>query len=708
MSKSNVSEITSPVTIDIQDNIAIIRINNPPVNAISQVVRLGLVDAINTLNATSGLAAGVIWCEGKTFIAGADIREFGKGPLEPLLPDVVLALEGCSKPLIAALHGTALGGGLEIALGCHYRVATSSAQFGLPEVNLGLIPGAGGTQRLPRLVGIELAVDMITSCRRVMTSEALETGLIDAVISTDLVSGAIDFVKQNALGKPVPTVLSACKVAMDAVDLDKLEAAVIRRAKGQLSPLKAYESVLNSGSLSFEQGMKRERELFAECLSSTQSAALRHAFFGQRVISKIPGLEKVQARSVDNIGIIGSGTMGSGIAVAFVNAGFNVTVLEMTKDALERGKQKVSGIYEASVKRGKLGQDESHRLLRGITWSTSLDELSTMDCVIEAVFEDMDVKKQLFSSLDKILKKGAIFATNTSYLDIDEIAQSTTRPQDVIGLHFFSPANIMKLLEIVQAEKTTPEVVASAFAIGKRLKKTAVLARVCDGFIGNRIWSRLRQQYEYMIEDAVYPQDIDRAMKSYGFPMGPFAVYDLSGLDISKAWRDARKESYLSGMRYVGLPDMLCEMGRLGQKTGKGFYDYSSGNRKGDIDPQITALVDEQRSALGITPVSIDDTDIQLRALAVMANEGARILEEEIAIRSVDIDMVMINGYGYPAWRGGPMFEADQFGLETILKEVNKMYNICGKGWEPSSLLVKLVDTGGKFSDFSNSRINKN
>jgi len=691
-----------PVTLQKRGNLALIVIDNPPVNALSQAVRQGLKDAVAELAGDTELAGAVLVCKGRTFIAGADIKEFGKGPLEPPLPDAINTMEGLAKPVVAAIHGTALGGGLEVALGCHYRVMAPGAQVGLPEVTLGIIPGAGGTQRLPRLAGLEAAIDIITSGRRVSADEAVALGIADAIVDGDLTEGAVAFLEAKlAAGEPVVAVSARPVAPFDGDKVAALVDKVTKRARGQMSPVKAAESVRNAAEMDFAEGSARERDIFLNLVASDQSKALRYAFFGERAVSKVPGLGDVAPLDVATIGIVGAGTMGSGIAVACADAGYKVVMSEMTEEAAEAGRGRVAGIYDGLMKRGRIDEATREQRLSNITVAAGLDALASVDLIVEAVFEDMAVKIDLFKRLDGIAKPGAILSTNTSYLDINEIAAVTNRPEAVCGMHFFSPANVMKLLEVVRADKTGDATLQTALAVGRRIGKVAVVSGVCDGFIGNRIWSTWRKQAEFLIEDGAYPEDVDAAVTGYGFPMGPFAVYDLSGLDIAWAQRKRLAATRDPRARYVAIPDQICELGRFGRKTGAGWYDYASG--KAAPDPAIRDMIDAHRAAQGITARTFARDDITARMRATMVNEGARILEEGIAFRPVDVDMVMIFGYGYPSWRGGPMFEADLIGLPQVLSEVREMCAAGGHGWEPSPLLVRLAEEGRTFAEWAES-----
>ncbi|MEZ5839394.1 MAG: 3-hydroxyacyl-CoA dehydrogenase NAD-binding domain-containing protein [Hyphomicrobiales bacterium] len=689
------------VHIEREAGIAVILVDNPPVNALGAAVRAGLVAAIAEIAADETIVAAVLACAGRTFIAGADIREFGKPPVEPLLPDVVAAIETSPKPVAAAIHGTALGGGLEIALGCHYRVMSADAKVGLPEVTLGIIPGAGGTQRLPRLVGFAAALDVVTSGRKLGSSEAVELGLADLVVADDVVGAAVSFMRERAEeGGPHPRTAELPVPEFDAAAYDKAATAVARKARGQLSPLRAAEAIRNVATMDFADGMRREREIFRELVASDQAAALRYAFFAEREVGKVPGLEGVEPRPVDRIAIVGAGTMGSGIAIACLDAGFEVTIIETGAEALEKGRGRVTGTYDGMVSRGRIDAATRDARLGRATFAVGLEAASGASLVIEAVFEDMALKRDVFARLDEIMPAGAVLATNTSYLDVDEIARATSRPEAVVGLHFFSPANIMKLLEVVRGAATAPDVLATAMAVARRLGKVAVVSGVCDGFIGNRILATYRKQADFLIEEGALPEEIDAAMLEYGYPMGPYAVADLAGLDISWANRKRLAATRDPRERYVKVADRLCEMGRFGRKTGSGWYDYA-GDSRGRPDPVVREVIETASAEAGVTRRAIGADEIRARILAAVVNEAAKVLAEGIAARALDIDMVMVNGYGYPRWRGGPLFEADRRGLKVVLEEVRAACAAGGYGWEPAPLLVDLAEKGGTFADYS-------
>lgn len=686
------------VSVRIEDGIAVVTINNPPVNAISQAVRQGLMHAISDIAGDGKAKAAVVIGGGSVFIAGADVREFGKPPLEPFLPDVIAALEGSNKPVIAAIHGVALGGGLEVALGCHFRIADAKAKMGFPEVNLGLIPGAGGTQRLPRVAGVEASVDVITSGRQLDAKEAEKLGLIDAIADGDLLTAAKKFARAK-VGAALPR-LSDKSVTPPAADFfETQKAKIARAARGQISPLKALEAVKASVDYGYAEGLKRERAIFVELRESDQAKALRHVFFAERAVSKVPGLESAKPRKVETIAVIGGGTMGAGITTAALRSGLKVKMIEADDAAVARGLANVEKNLDGFVQRGRLTADAKLEHMARFSASSDYGAAADVDLTIEAVFEDMAVKKAVFEKLDAVMKPGAVLATNTSYLDIDEIAAATKRPADVIGLHFFSPAHIMRLLEIVKPAKTGGDVIATGFELAKKLGKVGVLSGVCDGFIGNRILAKTRKQADYMIEDGALPWDVDKAIESWGMAMGPFRVMDLAGLDISWAQRKRLAATRNPKERYVAVADRLCEQGWFGQKTGRGWYVYDNG--KASPNPDMEKIVAEESAKKNIDRRLLSATEIQNRILYAMINEGARILDEGIARRPLDIDMVEIHGYGFPRWRGGPMCQADIIGLPKVLAAIRDYAKADPLFWKPSPLLEKLVAEGKTFGSLN-------
>ncbi|SFR80292.1 3-hydroxyacyl-CoA dehydrogenase [Marinobacter daqiaonensis] len=693
------------VTYNREGAIGVITVNYPPVNALSHAVRSGLQDAIQQGRDDADAKALLIVCEGRTFIAGADIREFGKPMQEPGLPDVVNFIEATDKPVVAAIHGTALGGGLEVALGCHYRVAVASAKVGLPEVKLGLLPGAGGTQRLPRLTGAQTALEMITTGDFVGAQKAADLGIVDEVAEGGDVKAAGLAFAQKVVdeGKPVRRV-SEMNEKLEAEKgsdvFDKFREGLKKKARGMIAPFKCTDAVEAAfTSSSFEEGMKRERELFGELMQSDQRAGLIHAFFAEREVSKVPGLPKdTPTRDIKTVGVIGAGTMGGGIAMNFANVGIPVTIAEVKQEALDKGLAVIRKNYENTAKKGRITQEQVEERMGLISGTLTYDDFKDVDLVIEAVFESMDLKKKIFSELDQKCKPGAILASNTSTLDIDEIASSTKRPDDVIGLHFFSPANVMRLLEIVRGEKTSDEVKATGMELAKRIKKVGVLVGNCHGFVGNRMLHKRGAEAMALVNEGASPQQVDKVLTDFGFPMGQFAMGDLAGIDIGYSIREERRKAG------EDVPpswmDKLVEKGRLGQKTMAGTYRYEEGNRKPIPDPEVDQLIAEFRKEQGIEPREISDQEILERCLYVMINEGSKILEEGIADRSLDIDVVWIYGYGFPSYRGGPMFWADQVGLSKILDAVKKYsQEVGGEQWKPSSLLEKLVAENKKFGD---------
>jgi len=688
-----------------EGSVGLIAVDHPPVNALSQAVRASLLSALEAGLADPEAKVLALYGVGRTFIAGADIKEFGKPPAEPTLRQVIERFENAAKPIVAVLHGTALGGGLELALGCHYRVALPGAKVGLPEVKLGLLPGAGGTQRLPRLTGVEAAIEMITSGRHVGAEEAAQLGIVDGLVQeNDPRAAAVAYGEtiaiDNASVRRVRDLDQKLKVAPGTIEAEKMKVA--QRYRGRLSPLKCVEAVEAAIALPFDEGLRRERALFDECMASPQRKALIHVFFGERAVAKVPGIDEgVPARPVKEAAVIGAGTMGGGIAMCFANAGIPVTLVETTREALERGLERIRGNYEGSVKRGSLSMKEMEHRMTLIRPSLDLATIATADLVIEAVFEKMEVKQEVFAKLDRLAKPGAILATNTSYLNVDEIAAATDRPADVLGLHFFSPANVMRLLEVVRARKTADDALKTALAVGRQLGKVAVVAGVCDGFIGNRMLRQYQRQAFYMVEDGALPQEVDAAITGFGFAMGPFAVGDLAGLDISYANRRREDATRDPAERYVHIPDRLVEMGRLGQKSGAGWYRYEKGERTPKPDPAVEALILAQSAEKGIQRRPFAREEIVIRMLSALANEGAKILEEGIALRSVDIDMVWINGYGFPQHEGGPMFWADQRGLAQVLADVERFATEDAWAWKPAPLLVRLAREGKGFGDFA-------
>ncbi|MBN7763240.1 enoyl-CoA hydratase/isomerase family protein [Nitratireductor aquibiodomus] len=690
--------MSDTVKITRDNGIAVLTLDNPPVNALGHALRAPLFEALQQAKADDAVQAIVITCAGRTFIAGADISEFGKPPKEPSLPDLIAMLESIDKPTVAAIHGTALGGGLELALGCHYRVAEKSAMIGLPEVNLGLIPGAGGTVRLPRLVGPEAALKMIVSGKPIGMDEAVRLGAVDRLAETDLLAEAIAFAREKAAsGNAHPHIRArAEKLAVDLAAFDEAVKAVTKKARGLTAPHTAAEAVRNAITMEFDAALDRERELFLERRDSAESAAQRHLFFATREATKVPGVgRETEARKIARAGVIGAGTMGAGIAMALANGGIPVTILEMNEDAIARGLAHVEKTYAGSVKRGSIAPEEKEARIARISGTTDYADLSDCDIVIEAVFEDMGVKRQVFTALDSVLKPGAILASNTSYLDVNEIAATTKRPQDVVGLHFFSPAHVMKLLEIVRGDETALEVIKTALTLARKIGKVPVVVGVCNGFVGNRMLAARREQNEDLLLSGATPEQVDRVFTDFGWPMGPFQMVDLAGLDIS--WKHRQSLGLTAP-----IADTLCEAGHFGQKAGRGFYLYEEGSRTPKPDPFVQELIGKKAVELGVERREISADEITERTLYPMINEGAKILEERIAARASDIDVVWVNGYGFPVAKGGPMFWAERFGIRTIVERLEHWHQKTGNPlFEPAPLLRQLALTGGGFADLA-------
>lgn len=695
----------SVVTYTLENEIGVIRLNNPPVNALSLALRSGIQDAIQNAQNDASKAL-VIICEGRTFIAGADITEFGKPPMEPSLPAVIETIEQSGKPVVAAIHGTALGGGFEVALGCHYRVALGSAKVGLPEVKLGLLPGAGGTQRTPRLAGVKAALDLMTSGNPISVKKAQAINLVDEIVDDNLESEAIAFaqklVAENAPLKRIRDITIDPATAPKEL-FDGYRKTLARRARGQIAPQNIIACVEAAVNLPMDEGLATERKLFAECLTSPQSAAMRHMFFAEREAAKVKGLPKdTPLRPVKSVGIIGGGTMGGGIAMNFANVGIPVTLLEINDEALQRGLGIIEKNYAISAKKGKLSEDQMKQCLSLVKGTTDYQDLAEVDLVIEAVFENLDIKKEVFTKLDSVCKQGAILATNTSYQDVDQIAAATKRPEDVIGLHFFSPANVMKLLEIVRGEKTADDVIATSMQMAKTIKKVPVLARVCYGFIGNRMLQPYFRESQLCLIEGSTPEKVDSVMENFGMAMGPIAVSDLAGIDIGYKARQALTEEQKGPAKTHCVSDALVEMGRLGQKSGAGFYTYDPETRARQNDPLVMKIVEEQAKAQGIERRELSDEEQLNRMTFGLINEGAKILEEGIAQRPGDIDVVYIYGYGYPVSRGGPMHYADSVGLKKIYDTICEYREQYGEVfWQPSALLKQLAEEGKTFAQWA-------
>ena len=680
-----INEVTS---LEIKDSVAVLTLNSPPVNALSANVREGLNNGVSAAIEDESVKSIVIICEGRTFIAGADITEFGQAPKGPSLYDVQDMIENSPKPVIAAIHGTALGGGLEVALTCHYRIAVPSAKCGLPEVNLGLLPGAGGTQRLPRIVGAQKALVMMTSGEHVPASQCHDMGLVDEMAEEGaLESDAIKFANQIVSeGKPLVKVRDADEKIKSDRGNDALFAdfrkSILRKTRGFLAPEYNIQCIEAAVNLPFEEGMKVEQELFVKLMSGSQSAAQRYMFFAQRQVTKIPDIEKeTPLKEINSVGVIGAGTMGGGISMNFANAGIPVTIIEQSQERLDKGIGIIRKNYENTAAKGRISSEQVEERMALIDGQTSIDSLNSQDLIIEAVFENMDLKKDIFKQLDTICKEGAILASNTSALDVNEIADVTNRPEDVIGLHFFSPANVMKLLEIVRGDKTSKSVVASSLAVAKRIQKIAAVVGVCPGFVGNRILAQRQREANKLILEGALPWDIDDALFDFGFPMGPFAMSDLAGLDIGWNKETSNGET---------LRNVLCEAGRLGQKSGKGFYVYDE-NRNKSPDPEVEALIRKFGEERQIQMRDISKEEILERCLYPMINEGFKILEEGMAIRASDIDIVWTNGYGWPVYEGGPMFYGNLVGYDKVLSWLQNAEKELGPEFKPSAYLEKVV-----------------
>ena len=696
--------MSDATSYSVRDGIAVITLNNPPVNGLGSVLRPGIMDGIKQAGADPAVKALVIIGSAKAFSGGADIREFNtpKMTMPPSLQEINEAQDAFPKPMVAAIGGFALGGGCELALACHYRVALPKAQIGLPEVKLGLLPGSGGTQRLPRVVGAAQAVAMMTSGNSVPAEKALGLGLVDEVVQGDLLEGAVAFAKKLVAGGKGPRRIRDMSVKVDGDPksfFEQARAEAQKASRGVPAPLEIVACVEAAATLPFDEGRKEERKRFAFLVEGNESKALRHMFFAERQTSKIPDVpEDTPVREIRKAAVIGAGTMGGGITMSLVNAGIPVTIIEMKQDALDRGVATMKKNYAATVAKGRLKQEEMDKRMGLVTPALDLAAARDADIVIEAVFERMDVKQDMFRKLDAVMKPGAILATNTSTLDVNAIADVTKRPQDVIGTHFFSPANVMRLLEVVRGAKTAKDVLATTMKLGKTIKKVPVVSGVCDGFIGNRMVEKYGQQSLFLIDEGCTPQQVDAAAQKWGMAMGPLAMGDMAGLDIG--W-EIRKRRYIERPNFVysKVGDRVCELGRYGQKTGKGWYLYEAGSRKPVPDPVVDKVIEDYRKEIGIQPRQISDDEIVERLIYALVNEAATILEEGIALRASDIDMVYLTGYGFPAYRGGPMFYADTVGLDKVLASIEKFSRgYMGAVWKPAPLLVKLAKEGKKFN----------
>ncbi|MFZ2388844.1 MAG: 3-hydroxyacyl-CoA dehydrogenase NAD-binding domain-containing protein [Polaromonas sp.] len=694
---------------EVHGSVALITLSNPPVNGLGYATRLSITDNLQKANADSAVKSIVITGAAKVFSGGADIKEFGtpKAVQEPNLLSVILAIENSSKPVVAAIHSVCMGGGLELALGCHYRIAAPGCNVALPEVKLGLIPGAGGTQRLPRALGVEVALNMIVSGEPVkseMLAQVPGQKLFDKMVSSpeSLAEEAIAFAQSIADIRPLPLVRNLpCKHPNGDAYFQFARNMVKGMSKNFPAPLKCVDAVELATKQKFDEGMRSEREIFINLMLTPESRALRHIFAAERAASKIPDVPQDTPKcDIKSIAVIGAGTMGGGIAMNFLNAGIPVKMLEMKQEALDRGIATIRKNYESQVKKGKLKQDKYEQRMSLLSSTLSYDELKDADMVIEAVFEEMGVKEKVFRELDRVMKPGAILASNTSTLDLNKIASFTKRPEDVVGLHFFSPANIMKLLEVVRGEKTAKEVMATVMAVAKQIRKTAVVSGVCDGFIGNRMIEQYGRQGGFLLDEGCTPAQVDKAIEKFGFAMGPFRMGDLAGNDIGWAIRKRRYQEK-PDMKYSKTADLLCEKGRYGQKTGAGWYDYVAGKRDAIPNEDVVKMIEEYRKSLGITPRKISDEEIVQRLVYSLVNEAAHILEEGIASKASDIDMVYIMGYGFPVYRGGPMLYADEVGLFNVVQAMNRFAKNPlddANFWKPAPLLAKLAAEGKTFN----------
>ncbi len=686
----------------VRDGIAVITLNNPPVNGLGNALRAGIAEGLEKADSDPDIKAVVLIGSAKAFSGGADIREFNKPMTKPNLPEVNDIQDSMQKPLVAAIGGFALGGGLELALACHYRIALEKSLLGLPEVKLGILPGSGGTQRLPRVIPVHEAARMMILGDPIPAPKAKELGLVDEIVSGDLLEAGIAYAQKLVAEGKGPRRIRDMPPKVEGDQKALLEAVPAQAAKsagGNPAPAEIAKCIHAAVTLPFDEGRKVERERFEHLVNTVESKALRHMFFAERQTSKIPDVpDATPTREIKKAAVVGAGTMGGGIAMCFANAGIPVVIADVSQEALDKGMQKIRDNYEATVKRGRLKAEDMEKRYALIQPSVDLNALKPADIVVEAVFERMEVKQDMFKKLDAVMKPGAILATNTSTLDVNKIADVTKRPQDVIGTHFFSPAHVMRLLEVVRAEKTAKDVLATTMKLGKKLKKVPIVSGVCDGFIGNRMIERYSQQAGLLLDEGASPQQVDAALQKWGMAMGPFTMSDLAGNDIG--W-DIRKRRYYERpeMAYSKFADKVCELGRFGQKTGKGFYRYEPGNRKALPDPEIDALLDKYRKEHGLQTREISDQEIVERCIYALVNTGARILEEGIALRASDIDMVYLAGYGFPPHRGGPMFYADSVGLDKVVAAIEKFQKgYHGEQWQPAPLLVKLAKEGKTFN----------
>jgi len=686
------------------DGVAVLTMNNPPVNGLGANLRSGLADALDRALSDPAVVALVLIGAGRMFSAGADIREFGQPPAEgvAILPDLIDRIEACDKPVVAAIHGVAAGGGLELALGCHIRVADSKARVGLPEVTLGIIPGAGGTQRLPRLTGVAQALDLIVSATLVPASKGRALGILDEIAEGDLETAAVAAARTAAQSGAIRRTCDQEDALADARDnpglYDDFRTKIARRARGMRAPYAAIQCVQAAVDLPFAEGQERERATFRDLVDGDEARAMRHAFFAEREVRKIPDVPADTAiKPIERAAVIGCGTMGGGIAMNFANAGTPVTVVETGDEALGKGLETVRRNYAATVAKGRLSQDQMDRRMAAITGTTDFEAIADADIVIEAVFEEMDLKQEVFRTLDRVCKPGAVMASNTSMLDIDKIAAVTARPEAVIGTHFFSPANVMKLMENVRGKASSHETIATVMDLSAKLGKVGVLVGVCDGFVGNRMLGPYTREAKFLLEEGAWPQDVDKALYDFGFPMGPFAMLDLAGNDVGWRIRKRQRAEKPSNLRYSHIADRICERGRFGQKTGAGWYRYEPGSRTPIPDPEVEEIIVQASKEQGIARRTFTAEEIVERCLYPLINEGARILEEGIAIRASDVDVVWMNGYGFPRYRGGPMFYADTVGVGRVYERMAAFHAEHGELMKPAPLLERLAKEGGRF-----------
>jgi 3-hydroxyacyl-CoA dehydrogenase len=686
-----------------RDTIAVLTLDNPPVNALSVAVRQGLIEGIERAIGDPAIVGVVVIGKGKTFIAGADIREFGKPAQPPRLSAAIAALEASLKPVVAAIDGVALGGGLEVALGCHFRIATPRAQVGLPEVKIGIVPGAGGVERLPRVAGLEPALKMIVSGDPVRAPQAAKLGIVDAVVEGDLLTEAVAFAERVVAEKRPLRRLREVPIETGAPDwralLARARETAARQNRGQISPQRAIDCIENALTLPFDKAFAETARIIGELIPSEQAKALRYAFFAEREAAKVPDIDRsIEAKPINTAAVIGAGTMGAGIAMCFADAGIPVQILESSAEALDKGLARIEQLYQEMVQKGRIRPEDKTKRVDLITRAAAYEAIGGADIVIEAAFEEMGVKRDVFAKLDRAMKPGAVLATNTSTLDVDEIARATGRPESVIGLHFFSPANVMRLLEIVRGAQTAKDVVATAQALAKRIGKVGVVCGVCHGFVANRSRGPLTREAGFLVDEGALPQQVDKVLYDFGMPMGPFAVADLAGIDVSWRVRRSLDATRPKDIRYSPTADRLYQLGRLGQKTGKGWYRYAPGDRKPLPDPEVEAVILHSSRDQGITRRPISDQEILARCLYAAVNECAKILDEGIALRASDVDVMWLYGFGFPRWRGGPMYYADTIGLAKVHDAVREFHRQHGVLWTPSPLLARLAETGKSFA----------